>query len=88
MVPGSLENVLDDGALLGATVGEPASEGEDRHLETSRSKVTELHVLGVIGSSNGGLRHDGSVVTRNTAVKISLRYCSECLGELEERRCP
>ena len=61
MVPGSLEALLDDLALLGTTVGEPATEGEDGNLETGVTQVTELHVLGLIGRGNDGRigRHGG-----------------------------
>lgn len=57
MVPGRLQDLLDDGAPLGASVGEPATKGEDRDLKTSGTKVPELHVLGVVGGANGRLSH-------------------------------
>lgn len=33
MIPSSLENLLDNLALLGASVSEPATEGEEGDLE-------------------------------------------------------
>jgi len=62
VVPGGLHALLDNVAVLGATIGEPATEGEDRDLETAGAKVAELHVLGVEDASDGGSRHDGGVV--------------------------
>jgi hypothetical protein len=53
MVPGSLQALLDNLTLLGSSVGEPSTKGEDAHLETGRSQVAELHVLGVIGRTDG-----------------------------------
>lgn len=57
MVPSRLQDLLDNGALLGASVGEPATEGEDRDLETGGAQVPELHVLGVVGGADGWLSH-------------------------------
>jgi hypothetical protein len=57
VVPGRLHNLLDNVALLGATIGEPAAEGEDRDLETGRSKVAELHALGVVCGTDNSFRH-------------------------------
>lgn len=48
VVPGGLQAVLDDVALLGASVGQPSSQGEHAHLEASGAQVAELHVLGVV----------------------------------------
>lgn len=44
VVPGSLKAVLDDLALLGAAVGEPAAEREDGDLQSSGPEVAELLV--------------------------------------------
>lgn len=41
MVPGCLETVLDDAALLGTAVGEPATEGQDRDLQTAWAEVAK-----------------------------------------------
>lgn len=57
MVPCCLQNVLDDGTLLGATVREPATKGEDGNLQTCGTQVAELHILGVVGGANGRLSH-------------------------------
>jgi hypothetical protein len=45
ILPGSLETLLDNLALLCTTVCEPSTEGEDGDLETGRTKVAEGHVL-------------------------------------------
>lgn len=58
VVPGCLQDLLDDGALLCAAVGEPAAEGEEGDLETGGAQVPELHVLGVVGGADGWLSHD------------------------------
>lgn len=57
MVPSCLQDLLDDGALLGASVSEPATKGEDRNLKTGGTQVPELHVLGVVGGADGRLSH-------------------------------
>lgn len=57
MIPSRLQDLLDNGALLGASVGEPATEGEDRDLEAGGAQVAELHVLGVVGGADGWLSH-------------------------------
>jgi hypothetical protein len=70
VVPGSLHALLDNVAVLSATVGEPATEGEDRDLETAGTKVAELHVLGVENTSDSGLRHDGGAVEGGSEVVV------------------
>jgi hypothetical protein len=62
VVPGSLQALLDNVAVLGATVGEPSTKREDGDLEAAGSQVAELHVLGVEGTSDCGCRHSGGVV--------------------------
>ena len=42
VVPCSLHALLDNVAVLGAAVGEPSAEGEDRDLETAGAEVAEL----------------------------------------------
>jgi hypothetical protein len=42
VVPGGLHALLDNVAVLGAAVGEPAAEGEDRDLQTAGAEVAEL----------------------------------------------
>lgn len=42
MVPGSLHALLDNVAVLSATIGEPSAEGENRDLETAGAEVAEL----------------------------------------------
>lgn len=59
VVPSLLENLLDDIALLGASICQPASKTEDTDLETGRSQVAEQHVLGVVGGFNG---HFGGIL--------------------------
>jgi hypothetical protein len=59
MIPSLLENLLDDIALLGASICQPASKTEDTDLETGRSQVAEQHVLGVVGGFNG---HFGGIL--------------------------
>ena len=70
MVPGSLQALLDNVAVLGAAVGEPATEGQDGDLETGGTKVAELHVLGVEDASDGGGRHDGGVVEEGSGCVV------------------
>lgn len=41
VVPRSLQTFLDDVALLGTTIGEPSSKGEDGDFKTGRTKVAE-----------------------------------------------
>lgn len=48
VIPGGLQAVLDDATLLGASIGQPSSQGEHAHLEAGRAQVAELHVLGVV----------------------------------------
>jgi hypothetical protein len=57
MVPCCLQDLLDDGALLCATVCEPAAKREERDLETGGAQVPELHVLWVVGGADGWLSH-------------------------------
>jgi hypothetical protein len=45
ILPGSLETLLDNLALLRTTVCEPSTEGEDGDFKTRGAKVAEGHVL-------------------------------------------
>ena len=57
ITPSCLHALLDNVALLCSTVGEPSTQGEDRHLQASGAQVAELHVLGLEFALDG--RHDG-----------------------------
>lgn len=47
VVPCGLHALLDNVAVLGAAVGEPAAEGEDRDLQTAWAEVAEL-LVGIV----------------------------------------
>ena len=53
VVPGRLEAVLHDIALLGAAICEPATEGPDRDLETRGSQMSEDHCANISECSSG-----------------------------------
>lgn len=44
MVPSSLHAVLHDGTLLSSSIGQPSSQGEDRYLESSRTKSVSVQL--------------------------------------------
>jgi hypothetical protein len=48
VLPRGLQIMLDDIAFLSAAIGKPSFQREDGNFQTSRSKVMEDHVLGVV----------------------------------------
>jgi hypothetical protein len=62
MVPRSLQAILDNVALLRATIREPTTKREDADLESCGTQVAELHVLGI---ESGLDRHRGDELSSN-----------------------
>jgi hypothetical protein len=64
VVPSSLQNLLDDLTLLGAAVGEPATEREERNLEACPAQVAEFHSMGLVGRGDDGIGHGEALKLR------------------------
>jgi len=84
----SLQNLLDDVALLGAAVGEPAAEREEGNLETHVAQVAELRALELVGRGNNRGDNCGNILDIPAASEPPHQYVHTSIEQRERaRRC-